>query len=248
MNVFDILIIVLTLILVVTGSIKGLGSSILSVFSGTINILLAALLTGPLKSLFKAFGLTNAIKSAYIAKMSTMSGFGVNLVGLNSSELNSFITTSINNSKFSGFIKLLTKWFCKVTPEQIADKEFITLSDILSNAYSNFWITLFSFIISFALIYLVIFIISRIIKKARTNHSFYKADNFLGFIFGLARSFVCIAIIIGVVSLLKEDGIMSWLVSYVKSSVIGGWAYSFINPFVDNYINFENIIALAKSL
>ena len=247
--VIDIIIILVLLIFVVVGLKKGLAISLINIFSGTINFLCATLLTKPFRALFETVGLTGAIQNGYSIRMNAMSGFSTNLVTLDAGQLKNHIETTINQSNFSGITKTLTKWFCKISPEQIAGRESVTLTDILSKAYSSFWITLISFAVAFGIIYLVIFLITKIINKAKEDSKLFKhIDRILGVIFGLARGALYVCLVVAVISLFRENGLLGDLIAYLKESKIGGWAYSIINPFVDNYINFDNIINFAHNV
>ena len=246
--VVDIIIITILIIFIFFGIKRGFAYSIITLFGASVNSFLAFLLTNPFKMLLTRFGLTGLIKTTYATKMAGMAGFETNLVGMEANALNEHVTATINSSGFSGLTKTLTRWFCKITPEQIADRESVTLTDILSKAYSLFWITLISFVVAFLIIYLILFLLTKLVRSAKEHKSFNFVDNSLGFLFGFVRGTIYICLIIGIIALFKEDGILSWLIAYIKEAKIGGWVYSWVNPFVDKYINFDSIITAAQQV
>lgn len=244
--ILDIAIVVIILIFVIIGIKKGFAFSLISLFGGTVNLFFATILTGPFKSLLSTIGLTGSIQGVYASKMATMAGFETELVGMGAEELTTTVNNAINNSGFSWVTKTLTRWFCKLTPENIAHKTSCTLKDILSDAYSSFWSTFIAFAVAFGLIYLVLFLISKAMKAAKRDRAFDFFDKVLGLLFGLVRGAMSIAFLIAILSLFSENGLLGPVIDYVKASKIGGWGYNLINPIVDHYINFENIIAAIR--
>ena len=241
--ILDIAIIIFILIFVIIGIKKGFAFSMISMFGGTVNLFFATILTNPFRSLLSTIGLTGSIQGVYASKMATMAGFETELVGMGAEELSSTVNNAINDSGFSWLTKTLTRWFCKITPENIAHKTSCTLKDILSDAYSSFWSTFIAFAVAFGLIYLVLFLISKAMKAAKRDRAFDFFDKALGLVFGLVRGAMYIALLIAILSLFSENGLLGPVIEYVKSAKIAGWGYNLINPLVDNYINFENLIA-----
>ena len=83
-------------------------------------------------------------------------------------------------------------------------------------------------------------------KAAKRDRAFDFFDKVLGLLFGLVRGAMSIAFLIAILSLFSENGLLGPVIDYVKASKIGGWGYNLINPIVDHYINFENIIAAIR--
>lgn len=237
MNVVDIVIIAILLIFIIIGICKGFMFSVLDLFSSTVNIILAILLAKPMSSLLSTMGLASSIKASYVSRFAQMQGFNTNLVNMTEQELSAHISNTIEQSSLPGISKTTTSWFLNVTPEQIANKESINLSDILSTAYANFWNTLIAFMVSLVLICLVIFIISRIVKKSREIKPVRVTDRFLGIIFGLIKGSLVICVIFAILNLFSPSGVLKPVFDSIYASKIGSWAFEQVTVFVNNNLS-----------
>lgn len=251
MNVVDIIILVIMLIFIVMGTYKGFIFSFVSVFSGTINFFLATLICGPFSKLFNSItGIQGAISNSYTAKFTALSsGFDANLVGLSQESITATVADTINGSSLSNFSKWLYKSVLKITPEQIAGKEFVSINSILSTSLGKFFTTIISFIICFALIYLILWIISLIGKKVQSSDGGIKtADRVFGFIFGVIKGLLCVCSIFAFLSFFSETGLLASLFNYIKTSKIGAPLYNYVNNIMDTYFNIPQIWNSIKSL
>ena len=244
MNFIDIIIISILLIFIIIGICKGFMSSFLSLFKGLVLIFLAILLTSPINMLVNKIGITNSIKSAYSMRMDSMPGFNTNLVNLDAQTLNTHIKTTINESELPNITKTTTNWFLKISPEQIANKENITLNNILSNSYSNFWSTLISFTISFLLILIILLILNKITQKSKQIPVIKATDRVLGAIYGFIHGTIIICVLLAILNLFSPTGLLEPIYSAIYASKIGDWAFSQVHLFIQKYLNFNTLLTI----
>lgn len=251
MNFIDIAIIIVLLIFIIIGTWKGFIFSLVSVFSSTVNFFISFIICKPINSLLNSiFGIQSAITKGFTGHFTNLgSGFNTNLVGLSSSEINTHISNTLNNSSLSGFSKKLFSSSLKVSPEQIEGKEFISINSILSESLGTFFSIIISFIISFALIYLILWIINLIGKKVKEDGRSTKVvDRIFGFIFGTIKGALYISLFFAVLSFFNENGLLREVFAYIKASPIGNFAYTNINHFMDTYVNLKDLINSIISL
>lgn len=247
MNWIDIVILCILVIFVGIGFYKGFIFSILSLFSGFINFLIALFLTRPVTNLFNSwFGLEASLTSTFEKKLLGMGeGFSTNLVGMGSADLNSFVSSTIKSSNLP--FKNMINSMVKLNPEVISSKGTLTLTDILSKSFGSFFAIIISFITIFVLIWLVLFLISFITKKLRQNDSIRTVDRVMGVLFGIVKAGITISFVFAFLSFFNENGVLSSVFDYIKASTIGNWWYSNINTLVDKYLNFKTIVSVIKS-
>lgn len=253
MNAIDIVIILILLLFIGIGTYKGFIFSLVSVFSSTINFFIAFIICKPINSVLNSiFNLELAIKNGFSAHFTSLgTAFNTNMVGLSQASINTHISNTLNNSSLSGFEKDLYSKVLKVSPSQIANKEFVSVNSILSQSLATFFSVLIGFIISFALIYLILWIINLIGKKVKENgHSTKVIDRIFGFIFGAIKGALYISLFFVVLSFFNENGLLKDLFNYIKASPIGNFAYKNVNYFMDTYVNlkdlFNGIISIFK--
>ena len=185
------------------------------------------------------------LEKSFTSKLSSMhEGFNTNLVGLDNAEIKKHISSTLKESDFP-----LTNLFSKlinVKKDSIAHKSELTLNNILSDSLSKFFTLIISFVVIFLLIYLILFIISIITKKLHEIETIRITDRILGVLFGAIKGCLTIMFIIAIISLFNENGILGDIISYMKDSSIGGFAYKHINLFTDKYITLTNVVKTIK--
>ena len=92
----------------------------------------------------------------------------------------------------------------------------------------------------------ILLIITLVTKKLKEMETVRITDRILGVVFGAVRGALLVIFIIGFISLFNENGILSPVISYIKDSTIGGFAYNHINTFVDKYITLDNIVKTVR--
>lgn len=243
MNWVDFLIIIIVLIFIVVGCLKGFVFSILSLFGGTVNFTLSIVLCRPVSNLINnIFKLDSALVTSFSSKLSKLSSnFDISLSSFNSeADLNSYITNTINNSSLSSFSKKILNNSINITPEDIQNTD-ITLNNIISKSLATFISIIISFIIIFILIYLLLWLISFLSRKANQISDIKFTDRLLGTIFGFIRGTLIIVFMFIILSFFSETGLLSGLFNQIHQSPIGNWLYSNINNFTDKYINLKDI-------
>lgn len=248
MNWIDIVIMVILVIFVAIGFWRGLVFSVLSIFSGFINFVLAIYLTRPVTSLLnKWFGLEGALTKAFTSKISSMgAGFDVDMVGMSSAEISKHISTTLNDAKFP--FKNMFKSMLQVSPEAISNKTSLTLTEILSKSLGAFFAIIIGFVVIFILIKLVLLIFALISKKAHKIDGIRIADRIFGVVFGLIKGAIFISFIFAILSFFNENGLLSSVFNYIHASTVGNWIYSNVNYLVDKYVNFKTIINAVKGI
>ena len=201
MNWLDLGIILFVVILLVIGIKKGFMTSVLSHFSFSFNIVVSFFLTKPFTLLYnKLFNLSGAIFNSYSEKFISLSpNFSTNLLSIESSKLNSFVSDTLNEGNFSALEKGLFNVFLNKpslhSELHSSTHTSRTLADILGQTYASFFTTLISFVTCFILLYIIILIIGLIVKKIRSVSFVKFIDNTLGAVYGLFR---CLLIFIGI--------------------------------------------------
>lgn len=244
MNWIDIVLIVLLVVFVAIGFWKGFIFSVLSLFSVFINFILSLFLTKPISSLFNGWGLETKLASAFASKISSIhTGFDTNMIGMNQEQINNHVSTTLSEGDFP--FKSMFERMIDFSPEAVAHKTNLTLTDILSKSLGNFFSLVISFTVAFLLISLVLWLIGFISKKAKQVEGIRVVDRLLGVVFGLIRGAIAISTIFTVLAFFKEDGILQTVFEYIDSSTIGSWVYENMNTLVDKYLNFGEITQAA---
>lgn len=248
MNWLDLGIVLFVVVLLVIGIKKGFMTSVLSHFSFSFNIVVSFFLTKPFTLLYnKLFNLSGAIFNSYSEKFISLSpNFSTNLLSIESSKLNSFVSDTLNEGNFSALEKGLFNVFLNKpslhSELHSSTHTSRTLADILGQTYASFFTTLISFVTCFILLYIIILIIGLIVKKIRPVSFVKFIDNTLGAVYGLFR---CLLIFIGicfVIKLLSPFAFMTSVTNYISDSLFGKVIYNQISSFIDNYLSFSDII------
>jgi len=246
MNWIDIIILVILLIFITIGFWKGFAFSIISLFGSFINTIISIFLTKPVNTLLNNwFNLENSLTKSFSSKISSMhNGFNTNLVGMNNKEIKTHISTTLSESDFP--LSKLFNRLININSDSILKKENLTLNDILSKSLGSFFSLIISFVIIFILIYLVLFLLTIITKKVKEVEGIRITDRILGVIFGAIKGALLICFIICIISLFNENGLLKTVITTIKNSTIGGFAYTHINTFTDKYITLDYIVKTLK--
>lgn len=250
MNWLDFGLIIFAIIFIIVGLKRGFMTTILSSFSFSINLILSFFLCKPMSNLLNGiFNLEGSIAGNYSSKLiQASSDFSVNLLEIPESNLSSFVENTINKSGLSNFANKLTNLFLNNNSlySTLHNSSYTvrTLADIISSAFANFFTTIISFILCVIIIYIVVWILGLIVNKLRTIGFIKAVDDILGLIYGLFRCFISLIIISLVIKLISAFSFMSGVINYIHSSAIGNFIYGQISSFIDNYLNFSDIIKL----
>ncbi len=248
MNWLDLGIVIFALIFILIGVKRGLMNSVLSHFSATLNLLLSFFLYRPIQSaLNNWFGLGDAIANHYSTGLLEKSvDFGVNLLTIEKGSLKAFVDTTMDSSGLSKIPRFFYDVFMNnsslYTKLHESGLESRTLAQIVSTSLSTFFTTIIAFVTSFALLYLIIFLISLLVKKLREVGFVKAVDNTLGALYGLLQCFISLIIVCLVLKLMSPLSFMDSVTNYINNSLLGRLIYDPINYFIDNYLNFGDII------
>ena len=225
-------------------------TSVLSHFSLSINCLLSFFLYKPIKSLFNnVFGLSGAIQASYHTKMiNASSDFAINLLELPKTELHSFISTTMDKSGLSGFVNSIFKIFVNKSSlyDTLHESSHTsrTLADIVSDTFANFYSTIIAFVTCVILLYIIFFLIKVLVNKLRTIGMIRFVDNSLGAIYSLFACLITLIIVCFIIKSLSFISFMGPVINYISNSFFGELIYVQISSFINNVINFEEIIRL----
>ena len=248
MNWLDLGILVFAIIFIIIGLRKGFMTSVISNFSSALNILLSFFLYKPIQSLFNNwFGLGNAIATHYSNNLISASpNFAVNLLTIPGDSLYGFVNDTMAQSGFSGFTQFFYRLFMNnsslYSKLHESGLESRTLAQIVSESLSSFFTTIIAFVTAFLLLYLIIFLITKLVEKLREIGFVKVVDNALGALYGLLKCFICLIIICLILKLMSPFSFMTSVNEYINSSLCGRLIYEPINDFIDNYLNFSDII------
>lgn len=247
MNWLDLIIIVFAIIFIIIGVKTGFMTSILSHFSFGLNCLLSFFLCRPIGWIYNKCGLGGAIAGSYSFKFLEISpDFGRNLLEIPQNELSSFVGGAIDKSGVSG----ISKWFFKIFLNKPSLYDELhgsgvnarTLAQIMSETYSSFFISIISFVTSMVLIFILVILFRLLAKKLREVGFIKVVDNILGVFYGVVRCLLILMVISVVIKLFSPLSFMKPVIDYVNGSFFGKLIYNQINNFVDNYLNFSDII------
>ncbi|MEG1581635.1 MAG: CvpA family protein [Clostridia bacterium] len=244
MNIVDYIIIAILILCAIIGCYKGFIKSFLSVFSGFINVLLCIIATKPLAGFLNStFGLENALSSSINTSLvNGCADFGTNMVGLTTqADINAHITNALNNGSKSGIVRSFLEGILKVTPENLANRTSLSISDILSRSLGTFLTLVISFILVFIVIMTVKVLLSALCKKVQKS-SLSVFDRILGFVFGIVRGGAFVVIVLGILSFFTEVSFLSVVFKTIDTSMIGGWASGYVFEFMHKYINVKTIL------
>lgn len=248
MNWLDLGIVLIVIILLVIGIKKGFMTSVLSHFSISFNIVASFFLCKPFTLLYdKLFNLSGSIFNTYSSKFTELSSnFSVNLLSLGKTELNTFVSKTLNEGNLSAIEKGMFNVFLNkptlYTELHASSHKSRTLAEILGQTYSSFFSTLISFVTVFVLLYIIILIIRLIVKKIRSVKVIKFIDNSLGAIYGLFRCLLLFVTLCVIIKLMSPLAFMNSVTSYISDSLFGKIIYNQISLFLDNYLSFSDII------
>lgn len=246
MNWLDLGILLFVAIFVIIGIKRGFMTSIISNFSFSLNLILSFFLYKPIQSLyFKWFG--GSIATSYASSLiETSSSFGVNLLTIPGGELKGFVSATLDSGSIGGIPRLFYNLFLnnrslhtKLHESGLASR---TLADILGETKATFLTTIIAFVTSFILLYLIIFLFTLLVKKLREIGFVKGVDNLLGALYGLFQAFLSLVIICLILKLMSPFAFMQSVEAYINGSLLGRFIYDPINYFIDNYLNFSELI------
>ena len=246
MNWLDLGIVVFVAIFIIIGVKRGFMTSVISNFSLSLNLILSFFLHKPIQALYmKWFG--GSIATNYAgALVESSSNFAVNLISLPSAELKGFVKATLDAGNIKGVPRVFYNLFLNngslYSKLHDSGLESRTLADILGDTRATFLTTIIAFVTAFILLYLIIFLFTLLVKKLRENGFVKTVDNSLGALYGLFQAFISLVIICLILNLMSPFAFMQSVESYINGSLIGRFIYEPLNYFIDNYLNFGEII------
>lgn len=248
MNWIDLGVLIFALVLIIISVRRGFMTSVISNFSGTLNLVLSFFLYKPIGWCFnKWFGIGDAIANHYSKDLiAECPDFARNLLELPKGELHSFVSGALRESGLSGLPRFFynvfmnnSSLYSKLHGSGLQSR---TLAQIVSESLSSFFTTIIAFVTAFALLYLIIWLISLLVKKLRENGFIKGVDNTLGALYGLFQGFIILIIICLVLKLMSPFNFMDAVETYINGSLSGKFIYRPINEFIDHYLNFGDLI------
>jgi hypothetical protein len=224
-------------------------TSVLSNFSFGIVLIIAFFLSGPILSLLNSiFGLEKSIFYSHLAKYNAENAnFSVNLLTLSKDSLSPFIKLTLSQSSIAGIPRFMFNLFLNkkslYSTLQDSGLESRTLGEMVSSTYASFYSKLISFAICVGLIYLILFLFKLLINKLREIGFVKVVDNILGVVYSIGKAFIVLIIICLVLNLLSPFSFMNSVESYINGSFFGRMLYGQLNELINNYLNYEEIIA-----
>ncbi|MGN1222631.1 MAG: CvpA family protein [Christensenellales bacterium] len=238
MNVLDIILVVFIAIVGLIGFSKGFIKTMLSLIGSVLSWTAAYFVAKPLVSLMdNIFNTTNKIASHIIPKITPYFTEFENKLG---SEILS------ENCSAGGILKTAFKFF--INPDTVYENS-TTLTTNLGNFLAGIAVFAICMIVAFILIKLAILILSKIFDALKKDSpAFSGLDRLLGFIFGLAKSLVFIAVIFLIANLVQGvPQIATFLDKVFEGSTVAKPLYDFTTNILSKYISkFDVNSMLAK--
>ncbi|MBQ4542096.1 MAG: CvpA family protein [Clostridia bacterium] len=246
MNWLDLGIVLFVAIFIIIGVKKGFMSSVISNFSFSLNLILSFFLHKPIQSLYMKWFGGNIATSYASGLIETSSNFGANLISIPSGELKGFVKATLDAGEIKGIPRIFYNLFLnnKSLYPKLHDSglESRTLADILGDTRATFLTTIIAFVTAFILLYLIILLFNLLVKKLRENGFVKVVDNSLGALYGLFQAFISLVIICLILNLMSPFDFMQSVETYINGSLIGRFIYDPLNYFIENYLNFGEII------
>ncbi len=248
MNWLDLALVLFAIIFIIIGIKKGFMTSVLSSFSLGGIAIAAFFLYKPIASVLNSwFGLENAIFNSYYDKLTDFSpDFARDLIGLEKSQLRSFVKSTLNSGAIPLIPKIMFSLFLNTrslyTKLQDSGHTSRNLGEIVSSTYANFFTTIIAFTITFILLILIVLLFKLIVKKLRNIGAVKFVDNFLGAFYGFIRCFVILFIVCLVIKLLSPISFMKPVTNYIGGSFFGNLIYGQVHAILDNILGYSDII------
>lgn len=248
MNWIDLGVLIFAIILIIIGLKRGLMTSVISHFSGMLNLLLSFFLYKPIMWCFnKWFNLGGAIANHYSKDLLSKSAdFGVNLLEIPKENLRGFVNATMADSGLSKLPKFFYRVFMNnsslYSKLHESGVESRTLAQIVSESLSSFFTTIIAFVTAFILLYIVILLINLLVKKLREVGFIKAVDNTLGALYGIFQGFIILIIVCLILKLMSPFSFMDSVETYINGSLSGRFIYGPINEFIEHYLNFGDII------
>lgn len=250
MNWFDAIIIAVLLVFMAFGIKKGFMFSVIDMFGFFVNFVIAAFLSGPIRSLLGVMGMESGIAGSLHGHYAGLGeGFTKNLIGYaETGNVSDFVTETIEHSSMSGFGKKLfngtinNDLATKLAAAQESGTTTLSLADIISKSLAQFITVVVAFIIAFVLVYALLLIIKLICKKIQQMSFANVFDKVLGALFGIVKGFMFWVLIFAVLSFFSDNGLLSSVIGYINKSAIGGWLRTSVNTFMIEYVDIKQFI------
>lgn len=246
MNWIDLGVFIFIILFVFIGVKKGFMISVISNFSVTLNLILSFFLYKPIQILFMRWFGGNIATSYSASLIDTSGSFAVNLLTIPSDNLKSFVKSTLDAGNINGIPRIFYNLFLNnrslYTKLHDSGLNSRALADILGETRATFLTTIIAFVTSFVLLYLIIWLITLLVKKLREVGFVRAVDNVLGAMYGLFKAFLCLIIICLTLKLMSPLSFMTNVEIYINNSLCGKFIYEPINYFIDNYLNFGEII------
>lgn len=241
----DIIVVLLIAISVLLGIIRGFVKSITKLIGSIARLVIAFFLCQPFAKLLQnIFRFDDKIMTKIDLWAEGLSpNFTINLVGMNEYQLDAAITGGLSDSSIPKIFRGMFKNFINLSPENINSYQNITISDLIASSLTNVIMVAIAFVVLYFIVWLVVFLLNKVVDTAIKDKPILKNTNrILGAVVGLVKSFVVIFIVCGLLYLFRNSFLFSGLFTTLSKSVIAGPISNFIFVFIENNINFSDMI------
>lgn len=223
----DGIILLLALVFVLVGIKRGFLGSLAKLLGGFVRLILSILLAKPFVKLISLTKIDEHLFDKLTLKYSGISDkFNVNLVGMDSASLDTFVTDALSDAKVPKIFRSLVKNFIMVNPDVIAQKETVTVAELAGVAVGNLILLIVSFVVIYLLLWLIVKIVLRVSTSLNRSQTIIGGTNrWLGGVFGFVKYFVFLMVAMLVVSALSKFDFMGNTVAYINNSFLGGPLY-----------------------
>lgn len=233
-TIIDVILLALTALCVGLGIYRGFIGSVARFLGGIVRLVLAGLLTKPVTELISKTAIGEHMFDKYITKASLISDkFNVNLVGMESGALKSFVNDALADAKIPKIFRGLLRNVLDIGAENLSQYESITLAELMGSAIAKIILMVVIFVVLTVVLFLITFFIRRWSKRmAGSTTIFARTNKVLGGALGLVQTFAILFVFFGIVAIFENFGWFPAFTTYINNSFICGPVYKLISKFI----------------
>ena len=212
----DIAVVIIMVIIAIIGISKGFLKSLIGLFGTLVTLALAVWLAKPVGDLINSWWGLNEVFAGLIEP--TIAG--------------AFDVSSA--TEFNAFGMLLAAIFGAPVSFPVPAEYITGIAEQLGTLLS----TVASAVVLFIIIKIIVWLLSRLFDAITKNRVVNGLDRLLGFVFGLLKGALFVAIVFGVLSVVcaSVSVVADWFLPLLESSPISKWAYGYVAEFVNNIL------------
>ena len=242
--ILDVGVILVFILAILIGARRGLIGSIAKILGGFIRLVLSIVLAKPVVKLISLTKIDERLFDNISSRCAGISEkFNVNLVGMDEQSLNTFVVDALSDAKvpklFRGFFINLFS----ISPESLATKESVNLSELMGVAIGNIILLIISFVSLLLILWLITKLIIKLSRRStKSNTIFAKTNKWLGGVFGFIKAILVVFVVFVCISFFSDFAFMETVISFINSTHVCKFLYRISEALINSSFNIKQMI------